>query len=559
MNIQTNLSAVFFNKENRAEMRPTADGGSSNRWAFGYSFVPMDVTQDELAAHILAGRAWTQGHFKNTSRRKETFVSSQTLSLDFDQGNVSVESALKHPFIARYAWLIHPSPSSTESFPKTRVIFALSEPVDDYHRWEALQLGLLHHFQDLKPDSACKDAARLFYGSNKPGWKILNNTLPLVEAGGLTAVHAWTELEWREKPERIYSPSSSSARRFLDVAEEVERVLGFVNKKTDNDGFYTERIVCPFHNHEHDNTDPAFVYHPTKHFGHCHKRNETYNLFAIARRLGIEVTSKRDRQNIKADPKNIPAPVAPKLEDIIQKSLKKSEEAAQYLLSLYNVSPYISRARMVGALPVTTKVNNHPLSFTRYLIPNYFKDRLYGARITLDETSARMAWWRFEQENPSAFKAAVADIPYDECEVEYWTVVFQRFFGGRRGFVEAHKLYNIGACIELTTDQKIKPRAAQHLVIVPDNDELEILALLSAGYCAVGAQVDANMKWLFSKAHRRIILAKEWQEPVAKQIAAASETKDVCYIPAQVGVVARHRELDGYLERFGVYGIENTI
>lgn len=156
--IRVGISRAFHNKENL----------TGNKSAFGNSFIPTELTLPDFIQHVLSGGAFTPGYFKGRSRNKKTFISSQLLGLDFDQG-ISVADCAAHPFIKQYAFLIYPTPSSTPELPKTRVLFLLSEPVYEVARWEAMQRGMIQHFADWKPDPACKDAARLFYGSDKSG------------------------------------------------------------------------------------------------------------------------------------------------------------------------------------------------------------------------------------------------------------------------------------------------------------------------------------------------------------------------------------------------------
>ncbi len=190
--INCGLSPYFHNKDNHA---PAYRG--SNQWAFGFSFAPSRVTLPELIDHILSGKAWAQGYFSGMTRNKKNFVSSQTLALDIDNKDavhpVTMADLLADPFIQQYALLVHPSASSTPALPKTRVVFILSEPVEQAGQWEALQRALIAHFDSYKPDAGCKDAARLFYGSNNrhiDPYVSLDAVLPLTVAGALTVDQA---------------------------------------------------------------------------------------------------------------------------------------------------------------------------------------------------------------------------------------------------------------------------------------------------------------------------------------------------------------------------------
>lgn len=166
--------------------------------AYGDSFKPRAVTLAELAHHITSGKAWTQGSFGDNPRRKEHFQSAQTLALDLDQ-DVSIEQAIAEKAIAEYAFLVHATPSSTIEHPKTRVVFCLSESITILSIWETLQRALLARFAHLHPDSACKDATRLFYGSDQPSAIVKPEArLSIAAIARYTVYEALDDDQWRE-------------------------------------------------------------------------------------------------------------------------------------------------------------------------------------------------------------------------------------------------------------------------------------------------------------------------------------------------------------------------
>ncbi len=202
--IRCGLSQAFHNKINV----------TGRQAAFGDSFIPSEVTIEELVQHILSGKAFTLGYFKGRHRNRKSFVSSQLMALDFDH-DVSVQQALADPFISAYAFLVYPTPSSTIEHPRSRVLFQLSEPVYEWQRWEAMQDGLIQHFADWQPDKACKDAARLFYGSDLPGAvELAGNILPLEIAGSLTLDNALQDNQRKiQRQEKMQRRQDSRAER----------------------------------------------------------------------------------------------------------------------------------------------------------------------------------------------------------------------------------------------------------------------------------------------------------------------------------------------------------
>ncbi len=280
--LAVSLSPAFYNKQNL----------SGTKGAF-ISFTSREVTTEEFVQHVLSGKAWAQGYYRG-GRAKENFVSSQTLALDFDDG-VSVDSALENPFIRQYAALVHPSPSSTRANPKTRVIFILSEEVDTASAWEAMQSGVIELFAPMNADQSCKDAARMFYGSDVPGAYLnLDARLPIELAGALTCPEAYAEYERRTairdvpKLKRQFNGTGKSFRKLITAVEEH---LGVSNSKVGSSGFMLEPIACPMKQHEHDDERPAAYWHGAKKFVYCHKCHCTYLISEIANAKGISVAA----------------------------------------------------------------------------------------------------------------------------------------------------------------------------------------------------------------------------------------------------------------------------
>lgn len=135
------------------------------------------------------------GNFRSNRRVESEFISSQMLGLDLDDCSYSIdELESRYPFLQDYATLMYPTPSSTPDKPKTRILFVLTEPIQGEHaakRWRAMQMGLIEYFAELKPDAACKDPARLFYGCDSLNYYVNYLAyLPLEIAGGLTQTQA---------------------------------------------------------------------------------------------------------------------------------------------------------------------------------------------------------------------------------------------------------------------------------------------------------------------------------------------------------------------------------
>ncbi len=201
--------------------------------AFADSFVSQDIAIDDLTKHITGGKAFTMGAF-TIGRKKETFVSSQMLGLDFDD-NVSVQDCLNDVFIANNAYLIYPTASSTPENPKTRVMFLLENPITGVQVWERLARGLIWQYRDMHPDDACKDAARLFFGSDVPGYVVLGHTVSVASLEQFAAnMEAETGAYVTERTPEDNTRIREMNRRNLADDKKKQRYYSYATKALDS-------------------------------------------------------------------------------------------------------------------------------------------------------------------------------------------------------------------------------------------------------------------------------------------------------------------------------------
>jgi replicative DNA helicase len=130
------------------------------------TFAATDISVEKFIRHVLSGKAWAVGIYEDNHRTKTKFIESSFLALDLDNERVNVPKSLELPEIAAHAALVHPSPSSTEAKPRTRVIFILDKPITSLEKWELAAKACLHHFAELEPDGGCAEGARRYYGCN---------------------------------------------------------------------------------------------------------------------------------------------------------------------------------------------------------------------------------------------------------------------------------------------------------------------------------------------------------------------------------------------------------
>jgi DNA-binding transcriptional regulator YhcF (GntR family) len=207
--------------------------------AYGNSFQSQDIAPQNLITHVTQGKAFTMGAFSE-GRTKETFTSGQVFGLDLDN-NVSMEDCLSFDFIRQYAYLIYPTPSSGKPdndgnpIHKSRVLFIADAPVPDRAVWERLQRALMWHCNILSPDDACKDAARLFFGSQTNEYHTQDVVLPLAHLEQLAdAMEAEIGTRQVERTEEDNNRIREQNRRNLADDKAKQRLYNYAAKALDN-------------------------------------------------------------------------------------------------------------------------------------------------------------------------------------------------------------------------------------------------------------------------------------------------------------------------------------
>lgn len=130
-----------------------------------------EVTIEGLKELLERGDSY-RGCVKVGGNSKSDIVSTSLLSLDFDNGLVSLEETLKNPFSESVA-LAYESSSSKPDCPKFRLIFRLSQSVSSAE-YESIYRYVLSHYSTCEPDKDTLDAGRLFFGTDKEV-KIINS------------------------------------------------------------------------------------------------------------------------------------------------------------------------------------------------------------------------------------------------------------------------------------------------------------------------------------------------------------------------------------------------
>lgn len=172
--------SVNYNHKGKMPSGMTPD--ESKEWwnVFNGGFANQDLTVEEFIAAIQAGHAYTTQH--NRYRKADNFIQGQHIALDLDTEDErsTFDYLMRDLFIANHAAFLHTTPSHRPDAPRCRVVFVLDRPIRCAEKYTLLAESLVYRFG--LADRKCKDAARLFFGSEGCQVLQLDNILTLETA-----------------------------------------------------------------------------------------------------------------------------------------------------------------------------------------------------------------------------------------------------------------------------------------------------------------------------------------------------------------------------------------
>jgi len=210
----------------------------------------LDPTPMELAGLINAGFAFCP-QVRDGYRDEEHFICAGYIGVDIDKG-MSVEEALAHDFVKKYASLFYTTPSHKPEEHHFRIVFELESPITDPEimRWALIGIG-----KKFRGDPSIKDTARMFYGSRGSKPKVFGNVLPPDQ---------FDEIILLGKIPKKISDNSANDKRGKSVATCSKYKLDLETLILDQDGIPHKPselpprtpVYCPFHL---DNHPSAFM------------------------------------------------------------------------------------------------------------------------------------------------------------------------------------------------------------------------------------------------------------------------------------------------------------
>jgi len=234
--LKLSLNERIFNK----------DPQSPTDYAEG--FMAVESTVEELAETVRSGIAFSF-QYKNNYRKKDYFICTDILALDFD-GGVTIEEILGHPLVKEHASLLYTTVSHTADDHHFRIVFVLPRTIECANelKWATKALATR-----LGSDPNATDAARWFAGSH--------GCTPILLGGSISPVLLDELVEDGRQPIRFHQQLSVPATlarsgRPIQNGESVKlesgEILPFEQIKVEG----KQGVYCPFHV---DHSPSAFI------------------------------------------------------------------------------------------------------------------------------------------------------------------------------------------------------------------------------------------------------------------------------------------------------------
>lgn len=188
------------------------------RYELTFKMQNVEATTSQIASVINQGGTVTAWHgggadcragheCKHRQHRcNANFLTAQHLGADFD--NLGSEAELfENPLVREYGSIIYHTPSSLPGKPKMRVIFLLDEEIDDGPTYRQMVKAMMWKFEG-KPDPACSDYCRLFYGNFRCNPVVTGRVLPLAVALDWLADYDAAQPKAKPALTKLFTPES---------------------------------------------------------------------------------------------------------------------------------------------------------------------------------------------------------------------------------------------------------------------------------------------------------------------------------------------------------------
>lgn len=144
--------------------------------ALGNNWINDDLPWPAVFELITEDGYATSAYLTNDHRAEANFVSRQLLMVDIDEG-MTIPELFLDSFYEDYGAGFYATASYTHENPKFRIMFIAENAIIDAQTYKKITRSLMRIYNHADP--ACKDAARLFFGTpNCIIKEIRNNILP---------------------------------------------------------------------------------------------------------------------------------------------------------------------------------------------------------------------------------------------------------------------------------------------------------------------------------------------------------------------------------------------
>ncbi|MGK7957457.1 MAG: PriCT-2 domain-containing protein [Crocosphaera sp.] len=207
-------------------------------------FKAKQLTLEGLAEVVKQGYAVSFSTYKDNKRSKANFIESQLIGVDIDAPELSLQDALKLPFVQKYCKFIYTTASHQKEkngviCDRYRLVFQISQPLTDIGEVEQLIRLVCESVGGY--DKSALDASRFWAGNNKAEIHWLNGAdlpLSLIEEAQKKAK---LEAQEREK-QRLETLRRFENQNLDDVKELALQALEFIPPRQPGTGTYEESL-----------------------------------------------------------------------------------------------------------------------------------------------------------------------------------------------------------------------------------------------------------------------------------------------------------------------------
>ena len=128
----------------------------------GWGWINFDTSWQEAFENITVGGRCTSAELSDDHHCDDSFVSRQLVMVDIDSG-MTIDELKQEPLYQEFGAGYYCTPSHTIEAPRFRICFITETPITDVQKMRRLFQGLLKYY--TMADTACKDAARIFFGT----------------------------------------------------------------------------------------------------------------------------------------------------------------------------------------------------------------------------------------------------------------------------------------------------------------------------------------------------------------------------------------------------------